>query len=247
MPKYTLLELVQKAARAIDSDEIASISDTPESLDIAAIAEDTFYELISKRDWPHLRTLVQGTASVTYPSYMGIPVRVREIDSVRYNRKKTAGAVDLYEEIIYLDPESFLDLQNNLNSSASNVTTATDPSGVTYNIRNDIAPSYYTSFDDEWLAFNSYNATLDNNLQSSKSQIVVIRDPVWTSSDVFVPDLPIEAFPLLISELIVNVGMVFNQEANAKEEQKAARQMRRMAGKSWTVERNIGIPYYGRK
>jgi len=178
---------------------------------------------------------------------MGIPVRVREIDSVRYNRKKTSDAIDAYEEIIYLDPESFLDLQNNLNSSASNVSTATDPSGVTYNIRNDLAPSYYTSFDDVWLAFNSYNATLDSNLQASKSQIVVIRDPVWTSSDAFVPDLPIEAFPLLISELIVNVGMVFNQEANAKEEQKAARQMRRMAGKSWTVERNIGIPDYGRK
>ena len=247
MPQYTLLELVQKAARSVGSDEISSISDTPESLDLADLAADVYQELISKRDWPHLRTLVQATASVTYPSYMGVPIRVREIESVRYNIKKTVADIDNYKELTYLDSEEFLNLQNNLNSSASNVVVATDPNGVTYSIRNDVAPTYYTTFDDTWLAFDSYNAALDSNLQASKSQLSVIRDPLWTSSDSFVPDLPIEAFPLFIAELKSSASMMLNQEANAKEEQKASRQMRRMAGKSWTVNGDLGVPNYGRK
>jgi hypothetical protein len=49
-----------------------------------------------------------------------------------------------------------------------------------------------------------------------------------------------------LSELISTASVTLNQEANQKEEQKAARQTRRMVGNSYTVNNALEIPNYGR-
>lgn len=57
MPKLTLLDIVQDVLSDMDSDEVNSINDSIEALQVAAIAKSTFYNIIDGRDWPHLYTV----------------------------------------------------------------------------------------------------------------------------------------------------------------------------------------------
>ena len=54
MAKLTLLEIVQDIMNDMDSDEVNSISDTEESSQIAQIVKTTYFEILGRRDWPHL-------------------------------------------------------------------------------------------------------------------------------------------------------------------------------------------------
>jgi hypothetical protein len=57
--KKTLLEMTQDILNDMDSDEVNSISDTVEAQQVANIIKTCYNEMISNRDWPHLRKLVQ--------------------------------------------------------------------------------------------------------------------------------------------------------------------------------------------
>ncbi len=93
-------------------------------------------------------------------------------------------------------PEDFLQLLSNRKSTHPNVKTVVDASGVELLIIDDKAPEFYTSFDDEWLVFDSYNKHVDDTLQKSKTQAIAYIFPNWVHSDSAIPDLPDEAFPL---------------------------------------------------
>ena len=49
--KYTLLDLTQAILRALGSDEVNSISDTTEALDVANIVKEAYYTIISEIDF----------------------------------------------------------------------------------------------------------------------------------------------------------------------------------------------------
>ena len=52
MAQRTLLRLVQDILSSLDSDEVNSISDTPESLQVANIVRTTYEDLVSLLDLP---------------------------------------------------------------------------------------------------------------------------------------------------------------------------------------------------
>ena len=47
MAKYTLLEIVQKTLSAMESDRVDTIDEVEESVQIAEMAQDVFYEIIN--------------------------------------------------------------------------------------------------------------------------------------------------------------------------------------------------------
>ena len=249
MPKYTLLEITQSILSDMNSDEINSVTDTVESLQVAQIVKDTYYEIITEGDWPHLETLMQLSASGdnALPTHMHMPENVQRIKSIRYNKRMVTETRDDYSLVRYKSPEEFLELVMKRLSSEANVETITDVSGVVILILNDVAPTYWTSFDNEWIVFDSYDSDVDTTLQSSKSQCVALREPTFTISDTFVPDLPSVAFPYLLSESKSAAFLALKNSANQKEEQRANRQRRRMSQERWRVGGGITFPDYGRK
>ena len=50
--KYTLLEMTQDILSNMSSDEVNSISDTPESLQVATIIKQKYYDIVSRGDLP---------------------------------------------------------------------------------------------------------------------------------------------------------------------------------------------------
>lgn len=248
--KMTVLELVQDILSDMDSDDVNSISDTVEAQQVAKILKTTYNEIIDGVDhWPHLNTLVQLEASGdnTKPTHMRMPDNLQFLNWVKYNKKLTGDTKDKYSDVSYMTPHDFLSYINQRNSTASTVTTVTDFSSVTLLVRNDHNPSYWTSFDDEYIVFDAYYSTLDTTLQTSKTQAEGPRDAVFTVSDTFIPDLPAKAFSYLLAEAKSVAFNALKQSANAKEEQKSKRQRYRLSLGKWRHGDGITSATFGRK
>ena len=247
--KMNLLEIVQDILNSMDSDEVNTITETIESNQIAQIVKTSYYELISRRDWPHLKELFQLEASGdnNKPTHMSIPDDIQEVREINYNKRTVSDTKDKYSAVRYVLPEDFLTLTNSRDSSQSNIVKVTDYSGVDLYIRTDAAPECWTSFDDENIVFDSHDSEVDTTLQASKTQCFGIRQPSWTNSDTFTPDLPIDAFPLLLAEAKSVAQFQVRQFEDAKAEQQAQRQRFRMSRKSWKAAQQDRYPNYGRR
>lgn len=249
MAKKTLLDIVQDILSDMDSDEVNSINDTIESLQVSQIVKSTYFNIIDGKDWPFLYQFFQLEASGTSlkPTHMKLPETVIDVSIIKYNRRTSTDTFDRFEEIKYKTPEEFLDLVNVRHSDATNMLVVTEASGVKLNIINDQAPMYFTSFDDEYLVFDSYDSILDTTLQTSKTQCQGKVHPTFTLSDTFIPDLPAQMFSYLLNEAKSTCFLVLKQSANQKAEQHSISQRRRMSQDAWRIKKGITYPNYGRK
>lgn len=249
MAKSTLLEIVQTILSDMTSDVINSIDDTEEAQQVAQIVKSTYDAMLSNRNWPHTKQLLHLTASTDnlLPTHMWIEDNVKEMISVYYDKKKLGETRLLYQPVKYRDPDEFLRLTNVRNSDANNTIIVTDPSGVVVLVLNDKAPSYYTSFDDSTLVFDSFDNTVDSTLQASKTQARAYVTPVFEMVDDYIPNLPEEAFAALIEEATSRAQLKLHQLQDVKSEQEAGRQQRWLSRKAWRVAGGIRYPNYGRR
>lgn len=248
MSKMTLLEIVSDILNDMSSDFVNSIDDTEESQQIAQIVKSTYFAMMSNRNWPHLKKAISLSAfgGSAYPTHMRVNEDIKELTFLNYNKIKTGETRKRYEAVKWEEPDSFLYRINQENSDETFVDIVTDPSGIELLIRNDKAPTYYTSFDDDVVVFDSYDSAVDTILQSSKFQGQGYVLPSWSHTDAAVPDLPAEAFTALLEEAKSRASVKLNQEADPKAEQEAGRQHRWLSRKAWQVNGGIKYPNYGR-
>jgi len=249
MAKMTLLDIVQDVLSDMESDEVNSINDTTESLEVAQIVKSTYYNIIDGKHWPWLKELFQLTAlsDTTKPTHMQIPETIEDIEFVKYNKRKLADTRDFYSTLKYKTPEEFLLILERRDSSASDVLVVTDYSSTKLNVYTDKAPEYYTSFDDNYVVFDSYDSAVDTTLQTSKTQCYGRRHPTWTMEDTFTPDLPVQMFSYLLNEAKATCFATLKQTVNQKAEQHAISQRRRQSQDAWKLNKGIRYPNYGRK
>lgn len=204
MSKYTLLELTQQIASSLGSDEITSINDSTESLQIAYIVRRAYFDLIKRLDIPeHCSLLTLTETSSVSPTVMKIPAGASEIKWIKYNKIVTASDPDTWELVEPLPVNSFLDRMHLLNTDNSNVGTFSysfDNSAIDVYYTNDKQPSYYTLVDDYTILFDSYDVDLENYLQSVNSLGYVKLVIPFSVSDNATPDLDEENFALLLNE-----------------------------------------------
>jgi len=248
MAKMTLLEMTQDILSDMDSDEINSINDSVESLQVAQIIKSTYYNIIDGRDYDFLYEFFQvdSNASSSTPTHMKLPETIIDLKWIKYNCKETVASKNKYLKIIYKTPEDFMEIIDKRDSTKSNVTVVTDATGITLNIINDKAPEYFTSFDDEYIVFDSYDSGIDTVLQKSKTQCHGKRSVTFTLSDTFTPDLPVQMFTYLLAEAKSVAFVTLKQMANAKVEQMSVSQKRRMSQDAWRIKKGIHYPNYGR-
>jgi hypothetical protein len=248
MNKLTLLEITQDVLNDISGDEVLSINDTVESVQVASIVRATFLDMMTNRSWPHTKRLIQlhSTADTTIPVYMTFDVNVKEIILVNYDKSRISPIVQM-GEVKWINPEDFLRLSAKRNWSAPNIVSVTDPySGIELQIDNSNPPTYFTSFDDVNLVFDSWDSSFEPTLTDARSQAYAYVMPAWTHEDSAIPDLPIEAFPQLIEESKSRSALKLRQQADQKSEEASQRSRRWLARKDWTVAGGIQFPNYGR-
>jgi hypothetical protein len=249
MAKKTLLEIVQEILSDMDSDPVNSIDDTDEATQVAQIVKSTYDAMLSNRNWAHTKRIIKLQASTDslLPTHMTLSEDIKEMISIYYNKIKNDETRIRYEPVKWLEPDDFLRYTNKRNSDDADVMTVIDTSGVELLIQTDKAPSYYTSFDDTTIVFDSYDSEVDSTLQTSKTQARAYIIPAFLMEDDTIPDLPIDAFSALIEEAKSKAMFKLKQMQDVKAEQEAGRQGRWLSRKNWTVNCGIRFPDYGRK
>lgn len=200
--KMTLLEVVQDVMNDMDSDEVNSISDTVEATQIANICRSVYYDIITTVDLPeHMGLMtVTGLSDTSKPNYMDAD-SVTEIKELRYNVSETIGELE-YKLISYVPPDEFIQKIVSRDTTQAEVILVQDPaSGISLPILNNKMPDYFTSFDDRYLCFDSYDSSVENTLQTSKTMVLGVRLPSFTLSDSAVPDLDDTIFPYYLAEV----------------------------------------------
>ena len=247
--KMTLLDIVHDILNDLDGDEVNSIEDTFEATQVAQIVKSTYFAMMSNRNWPHTRQTVQVLPSgdSALPTHMKVQESIKELCFINYNKVKSGETRKIYQAIKYLYPDDFLRVTNRRNNDNSDIDVITDPTGVELLIKSNTAPTYYTSFDDEALVFDSYDSTVDTTLQQSKVQAQAYVIPTWSQEDDFIPDLPEEAFTALLEESKSRAMLKLKQVQDIKAEQESSRQQRWLSRKARRVEGGVRYPNYGRR
>lgn len=245
--KMTLLEIVQDVMNDMDSDEVNSISDTVEATQIANICRSVYYDVITTIDLPeHLElTPVTGLSDSTKPNFMDAN-SITEIKELRYNVSETLGELE-YKLIYYVSPHEFIQKVVSRDTTSSNVIKVQDPtSGIQLPIFNDKAPDYYTSFDDRYLCFDSYNSAVDTTLQTSKTMAFAVKLPSFTLTDSAVPDMDDTIFPYYLAEVKSRCLSLLKGGVDPKVEQFARKHRYTQKNNRWKTGEQRILNNYGR-
>lgn len=208
--KQTLLQMTQDIMSNMSSDEVNSISDSPESLQVATIIKQKYFDIISrdnltKHDQPfQLDPSLDGDS----PVLMYIPEGVTRVDWIKYfNSLDTTPPAPGYQYVTMLPIRQFIDMVTQFNLTESNVesfvfsdTSNGVPGDYPIYFKNDRQPSYCTVVSNFYVIFDSFDGTQDSTLQASKSMGFGQIAPIFQMNDTFIPDLDVSQFSLLINE-----------------------------------------------
>jgi len=197
--KYTLLGIVQSYLNRTDGFFVNSIFDTDESQQVALIAEEVFYSLAE--EYRNLLSFqkdvnLDSVSDSSRPNYLLIPKNVQRIQDSKlwYNaaRIEDTTAVLSYKEVQYLTPLEFMELTNQrtVTTDNTNVIEVQGYDGTKTAVITNQFPSYFTSFDGEFIVCDSYHKDYDSSLQASKTKMVATEMPVFLQQDDFVIPLP---------------------------------------------------------
>lgn len=232
----TLLEIVQNILSAMESDEVNSIGDTVEALQVAEEVRTAFDDLFTTYGWPSQEGWIKLNASndPDLPTTMTLPDNVEEIYWVKYN----VGTVEQPEfvEVRRGDPSLFF-------RYGTVYTSQTSPIKLVDNlyVQTDRHPTYWTTYDNKTLVFNSYNSAVDDTLQQSKVLCWGRTTPKFELRDDFIPPIDQMHFPLLLSEAKRMCFVNYKGVANANEERRNRNQRIKAQRHLWrTRKRGFG-------
>jgi uncharacterized protein with NAD-binding domain and iron-sulfur cluster len=233
----------------MDGDFVNSIDDTEESMQVAQIVRSTYNAMMSNRNWAHTRHPIQlvPTANLAQPTHVTVPDKIKELYFINYNIAKAGDEQVSFVPMKWKEPDEFLQLTNYYNTSEDNVTTVVDDSGVSFQIMNDTAPSFYTSFDDRTLVFNSYDSAVESNITANRMQSMAYMMPDFIVQNSAIPNLPDDAFALLVESAKSKASWKLRQVADPAAQAEAKRQTKWLARNHRRVNKGIKYPNYGRK
>lgn len=228
--RMSLLDIVQRTLDAMNHDSVNSISDTIESRQIAEEARVVYYELMDREDWPHLIKLMplEAPPGLAYPNYLTIPEDVVRIDEIKYECTPDGDTRRQFRTLKYLEPYEFLELVHLRNTDDANTTVVDDPSGPPLFITNNQAPTYWTSFNNEHVVFDSWDSDVSDTLLEDSSMALMKQIPSWVEDDTFVPEMPDHMFSTFVAEVTAACFTYWKQGQSVKDEQRAMRGISRL-------------------
>jgi hypothetical protein len=237
--KQNLLSMVQSILNSLEGTPVNSIADTEEAMMIASAIRDTYFNMIAARIIPEFGDFIKidAVSDTNRPTHFRYNENVKEITSLHYNVATDGGVA--WREIKWLEP---LDFVNRLPSSGRLV----DTGKTSFYVGDEQMPSFYTSFDDEYIVMNAFDKSVDDTLQQSKTRAFGYTYPTFSLVDTFVPDLDNTLFPYLLAES-KSVCFSLYKGPDPKIEQ-AARRLKTGIQNDMTKTRKENVrPRYGRR
>jgi len=247
MSKMTLLAMTQSILSSMDSDDVNAIDDTEESIQVADEIQYAYEELMSQKEWHHLRDIckLNSLGDTSKPTTVGVPENIAEITNLQYETTDVDDADTSFSNITYQEPDTFLSNQQSLKSSDSTVESSSQ-NGVVVLIRNDKFPDSWTTFDDETIMFDSYKNDVDSTSQGDKCIVKCVTHSVWSKEDSFVPDLPEKMFPLLLADAKRACHLYFKQQDSIVDAKRALRGNNKMRQDDARLHSTVNRPRFGR-
>ena len=170
------------------------------------------------REIPEHNKLLSLTAvsNSAKPTHFKYPTRTKVITRIDYN-VGTVTDKD-FREIEFIDPMTFIDRM-----SETGKLVETFDGAVDIYVLEDTAPSYYTSFDDEYIIMNAYEKSKEATLQADKTRAWGSTYPTFSQTDSFEPDLDNTLMPLLLAEAKSTCMSLFKGGPDPKIDQAARR------------------------
>lgn len=247
MSKKTLGELTKQILSDADMDIVSNISDTEEALQVARIVISTYEEMVSRYNLPIEKKVFRLTATTpSTPTTMVIPSNISKVETIAYDIRENFADDQDYTLIEYVPPEEFLHRANALSESAAEVESTTLPNGVPLLIRNNQAPSYWTSFDNTNIVFNSYDSAVETNLQNSKTQCYGVSETVIPLDDDAEIFLDPQLFSLLENKARATVFIRLKQTRDPSSEDAARRLEVKAQDTKYRQDGKWRYPGYGR-
>lgn len=249
--RYTLLEIVQRVLESMDSDEVNSISATTESMAVANIAKECYYDIVGDIGLTEHHGLFPLVASgdSLLPCKMSLPDAVISLDKLEYNVGTIASPE--YSQLIFLPLEDFLNRTNKITGTGTGTQTITINDGqFVFRFHNDRWPTYYTTPDDRTLLFDAFDLSEDSTLSSSRTRCFGLISPTFSLQDTFTPVLDPRQFQLWLQATKAQAFVELKQSENPKAERKErrnwilARRTKDGIDKRPAIQRRQG---YGRK
>jgi hypothetical protein len=212
----------------MDSDEVNSIYDTVEALQVATIVVETFEAEFGNVEIPAFDRILklESVSDLNRPNYLRYGGDVSAIKWLRYRDARNHGR---YVNVHYLEPTSFFDRLTQSTGRGRYDMKVTDPSGVSYFITTNSAPHFYTSVDNNYLIFDGYDSKEEDTLEERNSFCIgstSVSDGLL--EDDFVFPIPGNYFPLLLAEAKATCFLTIKQMPSPKSEQIARRQRSRV-------------------
>lgn len=226
--RYNNLKAVQLILSSMDSDEVSSVGDTVESLQILDILETTYNDLASTIDFPDHWDFFEliPSGDPTRPTLMKLPDGVANVEWIQYDHALNSETTRQYTPVTPMERQCFFDRMNGLDHSLPTVYNyqyEVDTGTFDVRGRNDSHPRFYTTGDDRTILFDSYLATEDTTLQGNKTHCYGMRVPSFSRTDSFIPDFQPRQFSLYFNEAKSQAFVELKQVQNAKSEQRARR------------------------
>lgn len=197
--KLSLLQLVQRVLSSMDSDRVDTIDETEESVQVAELARDVYYEMITDGEWPFLHSAIRVASqnNPANPTAVDLQDDVRQIMWLRYNVAQV-GDEPQFRELRYEEPTEFASRRSVPGQGRLLVTIGDN---LQCYVSTDTQPGYWTSFDDGTIYLDAVDQDLESTIQASKLTVYGVRIPDFLVEDDFVPDFPAHFFPLYLAEL----------------------------------------------
>jgi hypothetical protein len=224
--KRTLLELTQAVLSSMDSDEVSTISETTEALQVVEVIKTCYYDIVEKLELTKDKVPVQLEPSIDIdlPIAMYLPEGVEEVTSLYYDEQTIDSPIVNYVQLKAMPFEDFLAMTNTFDTTKSYTSEYTFTIGTdtwTFKYYNDRGPTYYTTPDDKTFLFDAYDSAVDSTLQKSKTLAKGRKDVAWSLSDTFTPDLDDSQSQLLLHEAKALAFAELKQSQHAKAEKTA--------------------------
>lgn len=250
MPATTLLDLVQDILSDMDSDEVDSIGDTTEASQVARIVRNKYSEICDEFELQNTKGLftLDSLSDTTKPTHINVPEDMGRIESLEYDCRDGMSDAVRYRKMTFLEPADFIPKVAS-NSTDANVQEVEDFGGAVFHVRNDIHPTYYTTFDNGHIVFDSWREASTATVVGDRTRVVAYRKPTLILDDDTEVDLPQHLVSLLRAEATVDAFDKFKDGAPTSVMRSALRQRVRAARLKHTVKerrpRDL-LPDYGR-
>lgn len=217
--------MTQRILEALESDEVDSIADSEEAYTVANIIKECYFEIVGRLDLPEKEDMFQLEASGdnTKPAVMYLPEFAIDIKRLRYNNDTTSSPT--WYDVQFIPFDDYLEMMGSYDIDATNVgsmeLTNSQSQTFTFKFRNDLVPTYYTTFNDRTILFDAYDSGSNATLVGAKTLANGTIVPTFSMLDDYTPDIDPRQFQLLLqaakAQAFVEIKQVENPVAGKKE------------------------------